>query len=583
MENPLILLFDLSLLIVVILISGNFVRLLHLPKVTGYLLAGIIIGRYVLGNFIPEIYDYLFPEELKPILNLIQRLAIGMIIFTIGGNFISETFRRLGKKILIISLFEIILSFSLIALCTFPFMQESFYAIPLAIIGISTAPAATLMVLREYESEGDVSRHLIVLIGINTFATITLFKLTVSIFELGEQGFSFLIIGQALIEIFGSVALGLILGFILSFIERLLKSNSEFLMLYTGAILALIGMTEIIKDSLGVDFSDLIAILSMGIVIANTSVKENKAFEVLKGVDLPIYALFFVLSGMKLKVYELANFDYLFLIIAYIIGRTLGKFFGGYLGALVIGKRKNLHYYVGVGLLTQEGLAIGLNTILMEHYPNVASQISTIIIASVVIFALFGPIFTRLSIVKAGEVKALSLKKKDKSDKPYKYHHPFALIRKTLGMDIKKVEEKHEREIKAKEVMRQAVEKLQETMPFDDIIDFASQSKYDVFPVVDEENRLLGIVSYSSIRDVIVAPEFAHAIIAGDLMDTTPMISYPEETLHELLEKFKSSQEDLDYLPVVETEENRKLIGIITQADVLLALRRSQTKQSKTE
>ncbi|MDH5682720.1 MAG: cation:proton antiporter, partial [Spirochaetota bacterium] len=295
------------------LASGKLVSLMKIPKVTGYLLVGLVFA-----SLSPELLGAIFPNyqhiklqisigsESQPItimdmLKVIKNIGLGLIVFNIGGEFQLENFKQLGKKVVWISFFEILFTSVIVSILCFICFVALFdislsssisYSILLGIIAIATAPAATLLVLREYESEGPVTNHILVLIGLNNIVCILIFKIVFSGFISESQDFA-----KPMIEVIVSIGLGILVGLIISLVEKWLEKPVELLMLVLGGITINIGLAYLIHHSFNVQLSNLLANLFMGIALINSTTKGTASFKALKNADLPIYAIFFVLAG----------------------------------------------------------------------------------------------------------------------------------------------------------------------------------------------------------------------------------------------------------------------------------------------
>ncbi|MDH4129461.1 MAG: CBS domain-containing protein [Spirochaetota bacterium] len=457
----------------------------------------------------------------------------------------------------------------------------------IGVIAIETAPAATLLVLREYESEGPVTNHLLVLIGLNNIVCIIIFKIILSVFV--SEAHSTLI---PVLEVIVSIVIGVIIGIIISFIEKWLEKPVEILMLVIGGITLNIGIAYGVDQSIanyfpGVKFqiSNLLANLFMGVALINSTTKGDTSFKALKNADLPIYAIFFVLAGASLHLHDFleSGFIIILFIILYVIGRSFGKIFGSLIGVKYAKLYPKLRNNLGFGLLTHAGVAIGLAYMIQDNLSGeLGKTLSTVIFSAVVVFELTGPIFTRFAIIRSGEVKEISLSKKKYHTTKRSYQKVFVRLKHSLGFSKIKVLSKVGK-IRCNDVMRSNVESILDSLPFDEVLKFASHCKYDQFPVVDNDHHFLGTISYSEIRDVLFDPEFAYLVIARDIMNEDPPIAYPNDSLKKLLVKFHTSEGDLDYLPVIDDHEPPHLIGMVTQKDVISAFRGIKQENEKKD
>ncbi len=570
-----------GILLILALTAGKFVSLMNIPKVTGYLLVGILLGPSVLGYFYPAYGNFILNKKILETYNIITQVGLGLIVFNIGGEFKLENVKKLGKNVFWISIFEIIfttlsvLALSFIALKLFypNFGDSTFiYAILFGVISIATAPAATLLVLREYESQGPLTNHILVLVGLNNIICIVVFKIMFSGFI--SEGHSFI---MPILEVLASMLMGVIIGLIISFIEKSVEKPVELIMLATGGIAFNIGIAFIIEDIIHI--SNILSILFMGITMVNSSTKGDSTFKALKEVDLPIYAIFFVLAGANLHIDEFLNGGILFIV--YVIGRAFGKIYGSFFGVKLSNMFKKLGNNIGYGLLPQAGVAIGLALIMKRDDPYMGGIMSSVILSAVMVFELIGPLFTRLAVIRSGEVKEISLSKRLSHKAKYRYLRVLARLRHSLG--IQKWKKKRDKTILCKELMRSSVEAIHSDLAFDEVLKFASEYKYDQFPVIDEDNHFIGTISYQEIRDILLDIEFANLIIAQDMVDENPLVAYPSDSLKKLLMLFHDSKEELDYLPVIDEHKPPHLIGMVTQKDVIEVYRSLKDSNSLKE
>ena len=588
-----LILLNIGVLLVLALIVGKLVSLIKLPKVTGYILVGLIMGPPILGHIYPSYNDLILSYKILEIFKIITEVGLGLIIFNIGGEFQLENFKKLGKKVLWISVFEILLTVIIVTALSFATFLIFFsgigvkglsYSLLLGIVAIATAPAATLLVLREYESEGPITNHLLVLIGLNNILCILAFKLVFS--GLVSETPKFI---QPLTEVMGSILLGIVTGLLLSFFEKWLEKPVEQFMLILGGICLNIGISFIMREWFtSIYISNLLANLFMGITMINSTTKGDSSFKALKNADMPIYALFFVLAGANLHIKEFLESGAVIIVFCtvYIIGRAAGKYFGTYYGILKTGLVAKLGKGMGLGLYPKAGVAIGLAILLKEGLmpqdPNMANSLSTVILSAVIVFELIGPIFTRYVISKGGEVKEISLSKKKYQSNKRRYLRVLARLRHSLG--IPKWKEKfHHKDVTCEDVMRSSVEYIFEDMHFEEVISFASHCKYDHFPVVDRDHHFVGTISYSEIRDILFDDDFAELIIARDILNEDPHIARPGDSLKRLLILFHSSGDDIDFLPVVDDHDPPHLIGIVSQKDVIAAYQKMNPTENGSD
>jgi Kef-type K+ transport system membrane component KefB len=276
-------------------------------------------------------------------------------------------------------------------------------AVLLGVISMATAPASTLMVVRESDSAGPLTETLLGIIAVNNLLCLTAFALAAAVIDLtaGQQGAGF---ADALYtsafwltwQLLGSAALGYLGGLLLASWSTRVEEGGEMLILLAGSILLCVGASRALQ------LSPLITSIAVGATIANLTRHSDRLFETLAGTDPPFYAVFFVLAGAELDVRRIPEMGALGL--AYVVGRTLGKILGARVVAGRLQLEAALQNYLGLALLAQAGLAVGLTLAVNHRYQAFAPTISTIVLASVAVFEVVGPSTARFALTRAGEV-----------------------------------------------------------------------------------------------------------------------------------------------------------------------------------
>ncbi len=386
---------SLGLILLLALLSGHLVRVLRIPEVTGYILAGMAFGPSVLG--------WLTYENIHA-LEALSEVALGLILFSIGAVFEISLVRRIGRKIVRLTLVESMLAASMVLISMLLFGLQWQVALLLAAVSIATAPASTLMVLRECNARGPLSDALLGIIAVNNIVCLIAYLLCAAAVNLvatwGQHG-----LGETLFragfpvawQLAGSVALGFLTGLMLAGWARNVTETGEMLILLAGSILLCVGVARLL------DLSPLIASLAVGATMVNLSRRSRRLFKTLAGTDPPFYAIFFVLAGADLDVGRLASLGVVG--IAYVLARGGGKFFGAWLGSRRVGMQAQVQHFLGFGLLTQAGLAVGLVMAIGRQFPEYYGSISTVVLSAVVLYEMIGPIATKFAIVQAGEAR----------------------------------------------------------------------------------------------------------------------------------------------------------------------------------
>ena len=385
---------SLGLILLLALGAGHLVKYVRVPEVSGYILAGIVLGPSMLG--------WVSSRNLAA-LEILSEVALGLILFSVGTVFEASRFRRVGRQVLLLTLYESALAALLVTTGMLVLGVRWEAALLLGAIAIATAPASTLMVIREVDSEGPLTDSLLALIAINNIYCIIAYSLVGSVIDLssglaGSAGFFTTLYGALyplVWQLLGSVALGFLIGLLLARWASAITETGETLILLGGSILFCVGVARVL------DLSPLIASMAVGATMVNLSHRSQPLFETLAEADPPFYAIFFVLAGADLDLSLVGSLGLAGVV--YLVGRALGKFLGARYGARRLGMAGSVQEYLGLTLLAQAGLAVGL-TISAEHrFPDFAPAVTTIVLASVAIYEMFGPIMTRWALTRSGE------------------------------------------------------------------------------------------------------------------------------------------------------------------------------------
>ena len=341
---------SLGLILLLALLAGHLVKVVRIPEVTGYILAGIALGPSILG--------WVSAENLLA-LEVLSEVALGLILFSIGSVFEFSRFRRLGRQFLNLTLVESALAAALVTIGVLVLGQPWQVALLLGAIAIATAPASTLMVIRELDSSGPLTDNLLGIIAVNNLFCITAYAVVAAAIDLasglgGRSIFDALYLAAYPLvwQLVGSAAWGYLVGMLLAGWSTQVRETGEMLILLAGSILLCVGVSRLL------DLSPLIASLAVGATMINLSGGSRRLFETLAGTDPPFYAIFFVLAGADLDLALVPAMGVVGLV--YVGGRSLGKFAGAVAGARWLQLEPSVQRFLGFGLLAQAGLAVGL-------------------------------------------------------------------------------------------------------------------------------------------------------------------------------------------------------------------------------
>lgn len=393
------------------LLMSRLTKLLNLPAVTAYLVAGVLLGPYCLGRLgIPGLG---FPsEEQVQQLFLLSQLALGFIAFAMGNEFRLSQLKQMGKQAIIVGILQAVITTILvdIVLIVLHLVRPDIISLPAAItlgaIASATAPAATLMVVRQYKADGPMTRLLLLVVAIDDAVGLMLFSASYGVAVALESGHASIttILVEPVIEIILSLGLGALAGFVLNWIERFFHSRSRRMSISIGFVLLTVGlsMLEFEIGGIHVGFSLLLVCMMTGTLFCNICDFSEELMGRVDGWTAPLFTLFFVLSGAELNLELLVNPLVLLVGLLYIASRSLGKYFGAYSSCALTHCSDNIKKHLGITLLPQAGVALGM-VITAQNLAD-GSIIRNVVLFSVLVYELVGPVLTKRSLVAAGEI-----------------------------------------------------------------------------------------------------------------------------------------------------------------------------------
>ncbi len=380
---------------IVIAAALTFAKLLgkiNFPDVTGYLLAGIVIGPMVLN---------LVPEHAVKNLEILSEVALAIIAFNIGAEMNLSSLRRTGAAVLTVTFMQALTTFFAVWLLLWLVMgMDKIFSLLIGSIACATAPAATLLVIKQYHAKGPVVDTLIPVVAIDDAICIMAFGICASIAESVVSGAG-LDIHSAFLEpvkeIVFSLGLGISAGIIGTMIVKFIKHEGELTAFIVSGIFILTSL------ALHMHLSTLLVMMSFGLSLSNLSRRGATAESSLDGLTPPLFMCFFTLSGADLNFTVFKSVG--LIAVVYILARAAGKIFGAYAGAKITRMEPAIQKYLGFALLPQAGVAIGLSLIATRIIGGTeGSKIRAIVLAATVVYELLGPIITKLALIRAGEI-----------------------------------------------------------------------------------------------------------------------------------------------------------------------------------
>lgn len=388
-------------------------NLLRLPDVTAYLISGLLIGPYVLGRLGIEGLGFTSAESVAQ-LDVISDAALGFIAFAIGNEFRASSLRATGRQALIVGVLQALITALVVDVVLIgvhfivPDTLSISAAITLGAIASATAPAATLMVVRQYKAKGKVTDILLPVVALDDAVGLAVFAVSFGIAGALDGGGADIIsmVAEPALEIACSLALGALLGLLLAQIERPFHSNRNRVSMVIGFVLATVGLS-MLRIDLGpvtISFSSLLVCMMLGTVFCNASPLSAEIMDKADKWTAPLMALFFVLSGAALEPDVFSDVAVVGIGAAYIAARTAGKYFGADISCAIAHTDPVVRKWLGVTLFPQAGVALGM-CVTAATLPD-GALIRNIVLMGVLIYELFGPLLTKLALTRSGDIIA---------------------------------------------------------------------------------------------------------------------------------------------------------------------------------
>lgn len=395
------------------LLVSRIARKFRLPAVTAYLVAGVLIGPYLLGALKIDGIGFNDASQLAA-LEIISNAALGFIAFSIGNEFRLKSLKETGKQATVIGILQALAATLVVdaALIGLHFLMSEKISLPAAItlgaVAAATAPAATLMVVRQYKAKGKLTSLLLPIVALDDAVGLVVFAVSFGIARAMQSGVVDVvsIVVEPLIEIVASLGLGALMGMILTFIEKIFHSGSKRLALCIAFVLITAGLS-LLKFNIGpvkVGFSSLLACMMLGTMFCNMCDFSEELMERTDGWTSPLFVLFFVICGAELDLKVFTDFDIVIIGVVYILARAIGKYFGAYGSAKMMKCDEKVTKNLGITLLPQAGVALGMSITAKQLGDVDGALVRNIILFSVLILELIGPTLTKNALIRAGDV-----------------------------------------------------------------------------------------------------------------------------------------------------------------------------------
>ena len=390
-------LMQLGIMILAGMFMGRMMKHIRLPNVTGYLLAGLLLGPY----FLPALgcRFSILSESFVSGIGIISEVALGFIAFSIGNEFRLSYFRKVGAAPLIIASMESLLAVVVVVLALILTRHDPAFSLVLGSIAAATAPAATIMVINQYHAKGPVTTTLLSVVAIDDATALILFSVSAAIASgmTGRASNPVLAVLIPVGQILAALGIGAVLGFLLLIPMKFFHKKSNRLALISGFLFLAIGIADL------AGLSSLMLCMAFGAAVANLSSESDQILSIAQSITSPVYILFFVASGAALQVGVLKTVGLIGAV--YIIGRVVGKLSGAWLGSRMARLEPSVGKYLGPCLLPQAGVAIGLTLLAGRVVPEYAPAIRAVVLAGTLVYEIIGPGITKLSLTRAGEIR----------------------------------------------------------------------------------------------------------------------------------------------------------------------------------
>ena len=403
------------------LMMSRVVKPLKLPAVTGYLIAGLLIGPFVLGALGMDGLGFTSLKKVEG-LKIISEVALGFIAFDIGNEFRLSQLKAIGKKATVIAVIQALSATVLVdgAILILHLLMPDKITVPVALtlgaVATATAPAATLMVVNQYKAKGPLVDILLPIVALDDAVGLIVFAVSFGIAKSLSSGVAISIISvliNPMLEVVGSFALGTILGLIYTFVEKFFHSRSKRLSVAITFVILAVALSKLEMrfpgSELEIGFSPLLVCMMLATIFCNICPSSEELMAKTERWTAPLFILFFVLSGAELDLSVFKSGAVVLVGVVYIIFRSAGKMLGASFSSKLMKCEPTVQKYLGITLLPQAGVALGMSIQVAAELGQEGAIIRSIILFSVLIYELVGPLLTKIALTKAGEISPKEL------------------------------------------------------------------------------------------------------------------------------------------------------------------------------
>lgn len=414
------------------LMMSRVVKPLKLPAVTGYLIAGLLIGPFVLGALGMDGLGFTSLKKVEG-LKIISEVALGFIAFDIGNEFRLSQLKAIGKKATVIAVIQALSATVLVdgSILILHLLMPDKITVPVALtlgaVATATAPAATLMVVNQYKAKGPLVDILLPIVALDDAVGLIVFAVSFGIAKSLSSGVAISIISvliNPMLEVVGSFALGTILGLIYTFVEKFFHSRSKRLSVAITFVILAVALSKLEMrfpgSELEIGFSPLLVCMMLATIFCNICPSSEELMAKTERWTAPLFILFFVLSGAELDLSVFKSGAVVLVGVVYIIFRSAGKMLGATFSSKLMKCEPTVQKYLGITLLPQAGVALGMSIQVAAELGQEGAIIRSIILFSVLIYELVGPLLTKIALTKAGEISPKELNPPHPEQKRYR-------------------------------------------------------------------------------------------------------------------------------------------------------------------
>ena len=520
----------------------------HVPKVTAYLLVGMLAGSHGFGWVSTETMHALEP---------FADLAMAFVLFNLGSLFPISKLSRL-KRLLPLSLGEQVATLVIVTIGLWLATGDVSKAVLLGALALATAPATTVLVLKDIQSRGPVTELASGLVVLNNLICILLFETLLLLFVDGHNDTAAGGATGLIVRFAGSLLLGFVAGISVSYFSGLLSSKRWLIMLVAVAA-ALLGICE----TFHVPY--MLAFLMMGSMVMSFS---SEAKELTKQIDNPtalLCVIFFVFHGSELDLKQFYHAGVLG--ISYIVCRIIGKYVGIFASATVVKEIEDVRRWLGITQFAQAGAAIALCTIAVKHDPVLGKELQTIILGSVVFFEIMGPLCIRFGALHAGEIPIARAFYHLGHTPLEQAKELWSRVSNAFGGGM--LLQRSLDQLAVADIMRRG-QSISEAATFEEVVDYIEHSHDDIFPVVNETGVPVGVIRYAAINDILYDPDAVNLVIASDIMGPIDRCVTKSDQAKKAIHYLQQSNDDC--LLVTDDSAPYGFLGIVRRSDVTTLL-----------